>query len=298
MLLDRNCQVGENAHLVEPHGDARIEQHPLIAGVERVGVGAAVVKTVAFEQLQDRPDAGDRAELAEIVGDPHRAVELVAGPVVIAGHDGDLVAGLDEPGERAALVKGAHVIGAEHRVGAARAGQAVAVELGAAQRSVGAGVVAGGQLDAETQARRQVLGQAGVGRHELEITHRPQMSGVDAAGGASDRAIVGGRQGAIIDRQLGHHGPVAVHDVLRASGVEVGRYALVVVVGSRRLGAPFPVLVLVHVAVAEPDREARIGVVGHEGAVADVEDAATAGAGERRAGTDCDGRSRSRDGHM
>ena len=93
-----------------------------------------------------------------------------------------------------------------------------------------------------------------------------------------------------VDRHFRHQRPIRVDAPLGAGEVEAGVDILVLVVAGRGFVAFFPVGALVHIVIAKIQRIIAGGIVRHDAAgAADIEDAATAGAGGGDGGGEQDG---------
>ena len=166
---------------------------------------------------------------------------------------------------------------AEHEVGAARPDLVVAIEPGR-------GVGRGRQLEAEYDAGRHVVEEAGVHAHDFNIAEISGVEGIDA----SECAGVGG-QTAVDIRHPHHDAPLPVEHVLEADIVPLGIDFLVQIDGGRGARSADPILRLIAAPEFEEDAAAVILLL-RSAEAADVEHAAAAGAGERRGGGEADQR--------
>ena len=166
---------------------------------------------------------------------------------------------------------------AEDEVGAARPDLVVAIQSGR-------GVGRGRQLEAEHDAGRHVVEEAGVHAHDFNIAEIFRIEGIDAG----ERPGVGG-QAAVDIRRPHHDAPLPVEHVLEADIVPLGIEFLVQVDGGRGSGLADPILRLIAAPEFEENAAAVIPLLGSAEA-ADVEHAAAAGAGARRGGGEADQR--------
>ena len=167
--------------------------------------------------------------------------------------------------------------GAEFQVGTARPDLAIAVKSGGGER-------AGRQLEAEHEARRHILEEAGVHAHDLDVA---DILGVEGRYPGVRPGV--GRQRAVGRGDPHHHAPIAVEIVAEADVVPLRVDFLVRIERRRGFGTADPILRLITAPKFEENAAAGI-VLLRQQAAADVEHAATAGAGVHRRGAQADKR--------